>query len=92
MADKSIAELQANLRNKIAKKEVTVEEVGMASGIGRMTAQGLTLGFSDEIGAGVGAAWDSLFNDIDFNESFDARLAENRAELDSFRQANPKPH
>lgn len=90
MADKSIAELQANLRNKIAKKEVTVEEVGMASGIGRMTAQGLTLGFSDEIGAGVGAAWDSLFNDIDFNESFDARLAENRAELDSFRQANPK--
>tara|TARA_R110001592_G_scaffold363154_1_gene680725 strand:+ start:971 stop:3115 length:2145 start_codon:yes stop_codon:yes gene_type:complete len=90
MADKSIAELQASLRNKIAKKDIPVEEVGMASGIGRMAAQGVTLGFSDEIGAGAVAAWDSLFNDKDFSESFDTRLAQNRAELDSFRQANPK--
>ena len=89
MADKSIAELQASLRNKIAKKDIPVEEVGMASGIGRMAAQGVTLGFSDEIGAGAVAAWDS-FNDKDFSESFDTRLAQNRAELDSFRQANPK--
>jgi len=90
MADKSIAELQADFRNKIAKKDIPVEEVGMASGIGRMAAQGVTLGFSDEIGAGVMAGLDSLFNDKDFSKSFDTRLAQNRAELDSFRQANPK--
>ena len=90
MAEKSIEELQANLRNKLAKKDIPVEEVGMASGIGRMAAQGLTLGFSDEIGAGGRAAWDSLFNDKDFSESFDTRLAQNRAELNAFRKANPK--
>tara|TARA_R100000808_G_C2155259_1_gene167277 strand:- start:10485 stop:12701 length:2217 start_codon:yes stop_codon:yes gene_type:complete len=65
-------------------------DVGMGSGIVRSGLQGLTLGFSDEIGAGVGAAFDSVFTDQSFNEAFDKRVTDSRSKLKSFSKANPK--
>ena len=65
-------------------------DVGMGSGIVRSGLQGLTLGFSDEIGAGVGAAFDSVFTDQSFNEAFDKRVTDSRSKLKSFSAANPK--
>ncbi len=58
---------------KLLKKQLPTTDVGMASGIARSGLQGLTFGFSDEIGAGVGATFDSVFSDQSFNDAFDKR-------------------
>lgn len=70
------------------KKPTT--DVGMVSGIARNSLQGLTLGTSDEIGAGIGAAFDSVFTDQSFNDAFDKRVTDSRSKLKSFSKANPK--
>lgn len=76
--------------NKLSKPNTPSTDVGMGSGIVRSGLQGLTFGFSDEIGAGVGAAFDSVFTDQSFNDAFDKRVEDSRSKLKSFSKANPK--
>ena len=76
--------------NKLSNSTAPTTDVGMASGIARSGLQGLTFGFSDEIGAGVGAAFDSVFSDQSFNDAFDKRVEDSRSKLKSFSKANPK--
>jgi len=76
--------------NKLSNSTTPTTDVGMASGIARSGLQGLTFGFSDEIGAGVGAAFDSVFSDQSFNDAFDKRVEDSRSKLKSFSKANPK--
>jgi len=76
--------------NKLSNLNTPSTDVGMGSGIVRSGLQGLTFGFSDEIGAGVGAAFDSVFTDQSFNDAFDKRVEDSRSKLKSFQQANPK--
>lgn len=85
-------EQQQILRQAVSlkQKELPSSDVGMASGIARNALQGLTFGFSDEIGAGIGAGIDTLFTDKTFNESFDRRVEDSRSKLKSFSKANPK--
>tara|TARA_R110002153_G_scaffold3456_1_gene16735 strand:+ start:127 stop:2286 length:2160 start_codon:yes stop_codon:yes gene_type:complete len=75
---------------KLMKKQLAVSDVGMASGVTSAGLQGLTLGFSDEIGAGIGAGVESLFSDKSFGDIFDTRVAESRNRLESFKKAKPK--
>ena len=82
-------EIQKELE-KLSNTTMPTTDVGMSSGIVRSGLQGLTLGFSDEIGAGVGAAFDSVFTDQSFNEAFDKRVTDSRSKLKSFSKANPK--
>ena len=82
-------EIQKELE-KLSNTTMPTTDVGMSSGIVRSGLQGLTLGFSDEIGAGVGAAFDSVFTDQSFNEAFDERVTDSRSKLKSFSKANPK--
>lgn len=66
------------------------EEIGAASGMLRSAAQGLTVGASDEIIAGVGAAYESLFNDDrPYNEIYDEILEEERGRLTQFEEESP---
>lgn len=85
-------EKQKLLKQSIAKGQIKAPttDVGMASGITRNVLQGLTFGTSDEIGAGIGAAFDSVFSDQSFNDAFDKRVTDSRNKLKSFQQANPK--
>lgn len=76
--------------NKLSNSTTPTTDVGMASGIARSGLQGLTFGFSDEIGAGVGAAFDSVFSDQSFNDAFDKRVEDSRSKLKSFSKSNPK--
>ena len=82
-------EIQKELE-KLSNTTTPTTDVGMGSGIVRSGLQGLTLGFSDEIGAGFGAAFDSVFTDQSFNEAFDKRVTDSRSKLKSFSKANPK--
>lgn len=66
------------------------EEIGAASGMLRSAAQGLTVGASDEIIAGVGAAYESLFNDDrPYSEIYDEILEEERGRLAQFEEESP---
>ena len=90
--NKKIGDLK-NLLNEIdfsRTNNVPQSNVGLAEGIFDAGMQGLTLGFSDEISAGAGAAFDSVFTDKSFTDSFDERVKQNRADLASFAESNPK--
>jgi len=76
--------------DRLSNPTTPTTDVGMASGIAGQALQGLTFGLSDEIGAGVGAAFDSVFTDQSFNNSFDKRVSDSRDKLKSFSEANPK--
>jgi len=90
--DLPIEKQQELLKQSIAEGKIKAPttDVGMASGIARSGLQGLTFGFSDEIGAGVGATFDSVFSDQSFNDAFDKRVEDSRSKLKSFQKANPK--
>jgi len=91
MSADTIKAKQLKLKQKsLVGNTIPQTDVGMASGITRNALQGLTFGFSDEIGAGVGAGIDTLFTDKTFNESFDRRVEDSRSKLKSFSKANPK--
>ncbi len=76
--------------DKLSNTSTANTDVGMTSGITRNILQGLTFGTSDEIGAGIGAAFDSVFSDQSFNDAFDKRVTDSRNKLKSFSKANPK--
>lgn len=62
-----------------------VDEKNMFSSI----ISGLTFGWSDEIEAAAIAAKESLFNDADWLDMYDKRLAQERAGQEAFRQLKP---
>jgi len=76
--------------DRLSNPTTPTTDVGMASGIAGQALQGFTFGLSDEIGAGVGAAFDSVFTDQSFNNSFDKRVSDSKDKLKSFSEANPK--
>lgn len=90
--DLPVEKQQQLLKQSIAAGQIKAPttDVGMGSGVVRSGLQGLTFGFSDEIGAGVGAAFDSVFTDQSFSDAFDKRVEDSRSKLKSFQQANPK--
>ena len=75
---------------RLMQKQTVQSDVGMAEGITGAALQGLTLGFSDEIGAGVSAGIQSLFSDKSFGDIFDTRVAASRNKLETFKKAQPK--
>ena len=85
-------EKQKLLKQSIANGQIKppTTDVGMASGIARNVLQGLTFGTSDEIGAALGASFDSAFSDQSFNDAFDKRVTDSRNKLKSFSKAKPK--
>jgi hypothetical protein len=82
-------ELKASAE-KLMQKQPAQSDVGMAEGRLGAALQGLTLGFSDEIGAGVSAGIQSLFSDKSFGDIFDTRVAASRNKLETFKKAQPK--
>lgn len=77
---------------RLMQKQTVQSDVGMAEGITGAALQGLTLGFSDEIGAGVSAGIQSLFSDKSFGDIFDTRVAASRNKLETFKKHSQKLH
>tara|TARA_Y100001937_G_scaffold40090_2_gene56935 strand:+ start:1819 stop:3957 length:2139 start_codon:yes stop_codon:yes gene_type:complete len=75
--------------DKISQNNVIPQNVGTFTGVTDSALQGLSLGFSDEIGAGIGAAFDSVFSDKKFSDAFDERVANERNRYKAFSETNP---
>ena len=85
-----IQKLQEDLKeNFVANTPLNNSDVSLIGGTASSALQGLTFGFSDEIGASVGALG-SIFTDETFAEAFDRRVADKRNDLEEFSKANPK--
>tara|TARA_R110001606_G_scaffold146250_1_gene286225 strand:+ start:1029 stop:3191 length:2163 start_codon:yes stop_codon:yes gene_type:complete len=85
-----IQQKQANLKkNFVADTPANNSDVSLIGGTTSSALQGLTFGFSDEIGASVGALG-SIFTDETFAEAFDRRVTNKRNDLEEFSKANPK--
>jgi len=83
-------EQQRLLKEAIQKGQIVPpQKVGTFTGVTDSALQGLSLGFSDEIGAGIGAAFDSLFTDKKFSDAFDERVTNERNRYKAFSETNP---
>ena len=85
----TLEEVQNLIANLPSDTPVSDSDISLIGGTGLSALQGLTFGFSDEIGASVGALG-SIFTDETFSEAFDRRVADSRNDLEEFRKANPK--
>ena len=65
------------------------EKPSWIEGVGRDVLQGDTFGFGDEIVAGGTAALDSLVGDANFEDAYNQRLANERADRSTFREEYP---
>ena len=84
-----LQKLQANLPTDKTDTPVNDSDISLIGGTTSSALQGLTFGFSDEIGASVGALG-SIFTDETFTEAFDRRVTNKRNDLEEFSKANPK--
>ncbi len=83
------ANLKENLVADTTDTPVNDSDISLIGGTTSSALQGLTFGFSDEIGASVGALG-SIFTDETFAEAFDRRVTNKRNDLEEFSKANPK--
>lgn len=60
-----------------------------AKGLARTVGQGISLGFGDEITAGVRAGVGAITGDGSFGDLYDSALADERKSIDTFAQQNP---
>ncbi len=81
--------LLAKKTQEIENKSVPMSNLEYAQGLVDQGVQGLSLGFSDEIGAGIGAAFDSVFSDKKFSDAFDERVTNERNRYKAFSEKNP---
>ena len=83
----SISTIRNDIKNQRKREDESSSYLAnlARSGLG----QGVALGFGDEIEAGVGAAYDKVFEGKDFTDSYGTRVKDVRNINERFKETNP---
>ena len=77
------------IRTAMLKAYPPLKGADYAKGLARTVGQGVSLGFGDEITAGVRAGVGALTGDGNFSDLYGTALDEERKSIDTFAQQNP---